>query len=94
MPEEPRTELPEKEVLIGVFLDMHMAEVPMSRVPLSKRDSIGLELRKRIARGHGMTADEMQDVIHAVQTDVDLASEIYDSVEVRLKRMQKKGEFE
>ena len=90
---QERRSLPEKEELIRLFIDMHMAEIPVSRVPLSLRDSIGYIVRGRVARDHGMTEEELQDVVHAVQMNVELATEIYDSVDVRLKRMQKTGNF-
>lgn len=85
--------LPEKEELIRIFIDLHMAEVPVSRVPLSMRDSVGYLIRGRIARDHGMNEEELQEVVHAVQMDVKLVTEIYDSVDVRLKRMQKTGNY-
>jgi hypothetical protein len=85
--------LPEKEELIRLFVDMHMAEIPVSRVPLSLRDSTGKVIRERIARDHDMSPEELQEIVHAVQMDFDLSTEIYDSVEVRLKRMQKTGNF-
>lgn len=90
---EEQVPLPEKEELIRIFIDMHMAEIPVSRVPLSMRDSVGYLIRGKIAQDHGMTGEELQNVVHAVQMDVALVTEIYDSVDVRLKRMQKTGNF-
>jgi hypothetical protein len=90
---EEQIPLPEKEELIRIFIDLHMAEIPVSRVPLSMRDSVGYLIRGRIARDHGMSEEELQEIVHAVQMDVELVTEIYDSVDVRLKRMQKTGNY-
>jgi len=85
---EEATELPPKDVLIDLMTELYIAETPMARVPKELRDSVGLEIRKRIARSFGMEPDEMEKIISAVQTDVDLNIEISDSVLVRLEERE------
>lgn len=88
--EEPPPEpLPSNEFLVNLTLDLHLAEGPMSRVRHTQRDSIGLIVREKIARKHGISHERLEDIMTRLQLDPKLNVQIYDSVIVRLARMQK-----
>lgn len=78
--------LPSQEVMIGMLMDLHIAESAMNRVPIEYRDSIGLVIREKIARKYGMSVQEFEDVIARVQRKPELGSTVYDSVIERLRR--------
>ncbi len=81
--------LPANDFLVDLTLDLHLAEGPMSRVLREDRDSIGLIVRKKIARKHGISHEYLEEIMTRLQMDPVLNVQIYDSVIVRLARMQK-----
>gem|GEM_PF-6162257 len=89
--EEKQSEpLPPNDKLVGIILDLHLAEGPMARVSPEQKDSIGLIVRTKIARKHGITHEYLEEIITRLQLDPVLNVQIYDSVKVRLARMQKR----
>lgn len=76
------------EVLIDVLIDLHLAESTMQRVPAFDKDSIGDLLRERVANTHGLEPGYMEMQIGILQTMPEKSIEIYDSVIVRLERIQ------
>ena len=91
-PEEQKPILPPNEVLIPLLIDLHLAEMPLSRVPHESRDSIGTVVREMIARKYEMSADELQKVVADLQLDPESFLAIYDSVAVRLEEMRNNSE--
>ena len=77
--------LPPKDFLVDVLTDLYIAEVPMARVPHAIRDSVGAEMRAKVARQHGLDPAEMEEMIARVQTDAEFYIELCDSVLVRLE---------
>lgn len=76
------------DVLIDVLVDLHLAEGAMQRVPAQWRDSIGAELRARVALTYGMTPDELERVVGLLQLQPERSVVVYDSVIARLEREQ------
>jgi hypothetical protein len=85
--EEPEP-LPPIDFLVDLTLDLHLAEGPMARVKQEMKDSIGLIIRTKIAHKHGITEEYLEEIITRVQRDPILNVQVYDSVVVRLARMQ------
>ena len=71
---------------------MHLAELPMSRVPQASRDSIGTVVRIMIARKYDMTEGELEETVAELQLNPEKFLSIYDSVAVRLEQMKNKGQ--
>ena len=92
--EEPEQPLPDNEFLIGLMTDLHLAEMPLTRVPHDIRDSIGQILRARVAADYEMTPEEVNDLVVRIQLDLELNAQVYDSVVVRLERFHRTGKFE
>ncbi len=84
--------LPPDDVLIDLLIDMHLAEIPMARVPQESRDSIGSMVRTMIARKHDMTGEEVERIVAELQLNPDKFLAIYDSVAVRLEQMKNQGQ--
>ena len=84
--------LPEKEILIELFVDLHLAEMPLNRVPYEMRDSVGAIIRGKVAAEYDMDPDELSEIVERMQLDMVYSVEINDSVLVRLERMYRHGE--
>lgn len=82
--------LPPNDFLIDLTLDLHLAEGPMSRVMHEQRDSIGQIVREKIAAKNGISREYLEEIMTRLQMNPVLNVQIYDSVIVRLARMQKR----
>ena len=89
-PEDEQPLLPPEEVLIPLLIDLHLAEMPLARVPQESRDSIGTIVRGMIAKKHNLTEDELQRIVSDLQLNPKRFLAIYDSVAVRLEEMRNK----
>ena len=87
--EKPPEPLPPIQFLVDLTLDLHLAEGPMSRVIHEQRDSIGGIVCEKIARKHGISREYLEEIMTRLQLNPELNVQIYDSVIVRLARMQK-----
>ncbi|MDX1410076.1 MAG: hypothetical protein R3330_18125 [Saprospiraceae bacterium] len=83
-PELPATD----EQLIEILIDLHLAEGAMQRVPAEWKDSIGAEVRSRIARAHALTPEDMEALIGQLQLMPEKSMMLYDSVVARLDKGQ------
>ncbi|MDX1476547.1 MAG: hypothetical protein R3301_02535 [Saprospiraceae bacterium] len=81
--EPPELPLSDQE-LITILVDLHLAEGAMQRVPAEWKDSIGAEVRARIAVQHGMTPEEIETLIGRLQLVPEKSMMLYDSVIARL----------
>lgn len=91
-PAEEQSVLPPDDVLIDLLVDMHLAELPMSRVPQASRDSVGTIVRGMIARKYQISEDELEKVVAELQLNPEKFLTIYDSVAVRLDDMKNTGQ--
>ena len=89
--EEPEEPLPDNEYLINMLVDLHLAEMPLTRVPFEQRDSVGEVLRGRVAQDYGLTSEGIDELVVRVQMDLELSTALYDSVVVRLERIHRAG---
>ena len=84
-----RQEAPElplsDDLLIEVLMDLHLAEASMQRVPVQWRDSLGADIRSRVAVSYGLTPDELQSIIGQLQLQPEKSAALYDSVIARLE---------
>ena len=86
--------LPDTAELVDIFVDLHLAEMPLTRVPHAIKDSIGGMLREKVAMQHDMTIEELNAIVIRVQLDLELNTAIYDSVEARLDEINRTGIIE
>lgn len=86
--------LPTEEELIDIFLDLHLAEGALARVPRDARDSISTVVREKIARQYGLEPDELQTIVAEVQRRPEMNIAIYDSVIHRLQEMKEPATLE
>jgi uncharacterized protein DUF4296 len=82
--------LPPNEFLVDITLDLHMAEGMMARIGHDQRDSIGRIMREKIARKHGISPEYLEEIMSRLQRDPARNVQIYDSVLVRLRKMQER----
>jgi len=82
--------LPPIGFLVDLTLDLQLAEGSMARVPHDLKDSVGLIVREKIAGKHGISAEYLEEIMTRLQLDPALNVQVYDSIIVRLARMQKK----
>ena len=91
-PVEEQSYLPPDDVLIDLIVDMHLAELPMSRVPQASRDSIGTVVRTMIARKYDMSEEDLEQAVAELQLNPEKFLSIYDSVAVRLEELKNQGQ--
>lgn len=61
----------DREFMVKLIMDMHVAEAAMSKVPEKYKDSLRLEYRGVIAQMHSMQTWELDSILLQVQEDPD-----------------------
>ena len=79
-------ELPSDEELVSLIHDLHLAETSMARVHIAMQDSVSMELRKLVAKSHGIAPEQMDTWLEELQRSPDHLRIVYDSVIARFER--------
>lgn len=81
----------DREKLINVLIDAHVAEAAMQELPAEKRDSIGKIYYKKIFESHKVTEADFNKSIFIIRRDPEALEILYKEVIAALEKKEEEA---